>query len=425
MLFLFILFEDAPSFGQREITVGDSCPDFEMKHILNYTKPNAKISDFRGKVLLLDFWATWCSPCVASFPKIEALQKEYEGKVQILPVTFQDAKTVASFFDNMKKVQQASPPPSVVDDSVLNDHFKPAYIPHYVWIDKEGIIRAITGASEVTAENIQTLVNGQTLTLAIKKDSKKDIDPMQPVFSGEQQISIGDSDVICHSLVTKYNDALFSFITVTDNRITAVNQSIKQLFTLAYGEFKPEYITDSKVVLEIKDTGSIYKYTFGWSNDNNKFNEWKWQNLYNYELIVPPGMQKDKFKIMRQDLERNFDLNAKIEKKNAKCFVLMRTSNENKLKSVSTSQVFERNKFYLHITRQPIKAFLAALVLDMQTSLPLVDETNYTGDVDIELNADLSDINQVNKALKKYDLRFTETERAIDFIIITQKEKNE
>jgi uncharacterized protein (TIGR03435 family) len=210
-----------------------------------------------------------------------------------------------------------------------------------------------------------------------------------------------------------------------NNRITAINQSIKQLFSLAYGEFKPEYITDSKVVLEIKDTDAINKYTFGWSNDNNKFNEWKWQNLYSYELIVPSGTQKNKFKMMQQDLERNFDLRGRIEKRKAKCFVLTRTSNEDKLKSVSETQIFERNKFYLHITKQPIKAFLAALVLDMQTSLPLIDETGYAGDIDIELNANLSDINDVNKALEKYDLKFTETERATDFIVLTPREQNE
>ncbi len=41
---------------------------------------NVKLSDYKGKVVLLDFWATWCPPCRASVPAIEKIHKAYKGK---------------------------------------------------------------------------------------------------------------------------------------------------------------------------------------------------------------------------------------------------------------------------------------------------------------------------------------------------------
>ncbi len=52
-------------------------PDFKLQDLNGKT---VKLSDFKGKAVLLDFWATWCPPCRASIPGLEKLHKNYNGK---------------------------------------------------------------------------------------------------------------------------------------------------------------------------------------------------------------------------------------------------------------------------------------------------------------------------------------------------------
>ncbi len=59
-----------------------------------------KISDFRGKVVIMDFWATWCPPCRKEIPHFIEIQKEFQGKVQFIGFNVgEDASTVRRFVE--------------------------------------------------------------------------------------------------------------------------------------------------------------------------------------------------------------------------------------------------------------------------------------------------------------------------------------
>jgi peroxiredoxin len=60
--------------GGRPPEVGDRAPDFTIKTLEG---KELKLADFRGKYVLLDFWATWCAPCLAEMPNLQAIQDQY------------------------------------------------------------------------------------------------------------------------------------------------------------------------------------------------------------------------------------------------------------------------------------------------------------------------------------------------------------
>ncbi len=79
----------------KQLTIGDKAPPIEISHWIK----GDKVAEFKkDSVYVLEFWATWCGPCVAGMPHLSELQKEYADKhVTIIGVSDEDLDTVTKF----------------------------------------------------------------------------------------------------------------------------------------------------------------------------------------------------------------------------------------------------------------------------------------------------------------------------------------
>jgi thiol-disulfide isomerase/thioredoxin len=113
---------------------GESAPDVTLVSADGKRMP---LSSFRGKPVLLDFWATWCGPCVASMPKLAQLDKEAAplGLVLISVDEDEDAKTATDFLVKHKFAW-----PNTHDDGKIGGAFKKDAIPMIVLINAQGKI---------------------------------------------------------------------------------------------------------------------------------------------------------------------------------------------------------------------------------------------------------------------------------------------
>ena len=125
------------------LKIGDQMPDITINNVINYKSNSLKLSDFKGKLLILDFWATWCGACVFTFPKTDSLQKAFEGKIQFLSIAYQSEKEIIPFIQRIEK-SKGLKIITAMGDNELSKLFPHHVFPHYVWIGTDGRVQAIT-----------------------------------------------------------------------------------------------------------------------------------------------------------------------------------------------------------------------------------------------------------------------------------------
>ncbi|WP_343329878.1 TlpA disulfide reductase family protein [Polaribacter staleyi] len=94
-----------------------------------------RLNEAKGKVLLVNMWATWCPPCIAEMPSLQALYNDYGDKIEFILVSNESQEVIASFLKkknyNFKAYSPLTVPPTT---------FKVKSIPRTFLIDKEGKI---------------------------------------------------------------------------------------------------------------------------------------------------------------------------------------------------------------------------------------------------------------------------------------------
>jgi thiol-disulfide isomerase/thioredoxin len=142
-------------FSLEHLSLGDTIPDMQVQRV-DGTKDDLR--NYRGKVVLLDYWATWCIPCVQSFREsVGPLKKELQGRpFEVITLSIDQKPAMVDTF-----TKNVMPLPFVNWFIGMDSpYYRPwglAGVPHYYLIDKNGVIRANTFEAETLLETARKL----------------------------------------------------------------------------------------------------------------------------------------------------------------------------------------------------------------------------------------------------------------------------
>lgn len=112
--------------------------------------------DQRGRIVLVNFWATWCPPCVAEMPSMQDLYNDYGDKVTFMFVTSDDRQKVLNFLKRKNLDLPVYYPASETPKTLKSKLLPTTYI-----IDREGkIVVAETGAADWNSNETRALIDG-------------------------------------------------------------------------------------------------------------------------------------------------------------------------------------------------------------------------------------------------------------------------
>jgi thiol-disulfide isomerase/thioredoxin len=432
-----ILAQDKENKTITPLAVGDTVPEITLKHIINYKSPSVKLSDFKGKLLILDFWATFCTPCVDALPTVNKLNKKFEGKAFILPVaSVRNNDNESKVRATLEKINLPGLA-SVINGDILDDYFPHHIIPHEVWIDSNGKVIAITNGEEVNEENILNALSNAGLPKMQQKRDQLSFDAGKPLLVNGN--AGADSAFLYRSILTKYIDGIgggeryYKGKERAGNFYMGFNTNMYMLFYRAFSGWLPSNFNVRSTIIEADGKKYImsadqYHKEVSWSEKS------KW---YNYNLILPKYVSDSIFfrKYMMEDLNRFFEYTGSIQKRVVPILVITQ------LKGQSAKFPLSRDTTAVHkVVREGGKvirieniAFDAFLDIFKQypDTPPIVNGTKYGKehvDMDLGLKEGLDDawsksldVPAVKAILNKYGLDIVEKTGPAEVLVLTKK----
>ncbi len=134
---------------------GFPAPEFTLNTL---SEDSISLQDFRGKVVIVNFWASWCPPCKAEMPAFEALQQAYRSSdviVLAINTTYQDDLAAAAKF---VEDYHLSFPILLDNDGKLTNTYQVLAMPSTFFIDRKGVIRQVIIGGPISEALLQTQV---------------------------------------------------------------------------------------------------------------------------------------------------------------------------------------------------------------------------------------------------------------------------
>lgn len=360
--------------------LGKVCPEFSMSVITpNGSEKNIALNELRGKIVVMEFWATYCAPCIPSLKHFDKLQAQFGDAVKFIAVSEENRDKVDAFIAKKgnKNITYA------MDwGRKLNAMFYHHFIPHTVVIDQDGVVQAFCSPDEIDQFVIGKLINREPVSFTMKHEYQE---ASYTQTTGVLQNY--DQPIIVNKPKNQTYRIEFStckegyateFIKESTTEYKFINCPLTLIYQILYDQ------KTSRVLLDVNDKS---KYSF----ENH--------NLYCLELSVPDYLGKNIQEVGLQQLEYLFPLKSKIEARVRKVFSIQKSDLQGAISSIDSTGIIQKG-----LTIKDLMNYLESNP-QLVGNLPIINESGLPDNTILDLDWFQNYPDSIENRLKTLGLR--------------------
>jgi len=356
------------------------------------------------RLYLLDFWATWCSSCLKTFPTLQQLQHSFGSQLQVVLINSRrnndTPEKISAFFKKHKATGGGAYHfSSLQADTLFGTLFPHQAIPHFVWIDSSGTVKAITGSADVTSTNISRLLAGQPLSLADRSVFAR-FNPLHSFF-----------------LPAAPNDSLAAVA------YAGLSTEPPPYFSKFY---EPRTASWQRFLAIQKPLLYIYRQLFQFSANRLKIQlpatHPALTSLYNAEITLPSAVPRQQLsQQLLSMLNHRLGLASGIAILETSCYAIVTTDSCWRLQQPLAVQ--EGMAGYVNFINRPMSHFIEALnspVLKDSLLPVIIDESGISAPVSLSIPvaALKGNLHLLQEALHMYGLQLVPVTRRLPFFVV-------
>lgn len=381
---------------ERKPEAGFKAPELSLEKLLQAPEgTEANWDALRGKVVVLEFWGTWCGACILEIPRINELAERFKDEpVQFISVTFEDESTVLPF---LKKKAINTWIGLDTDRSMVQSYGVKGW-PHTVIVNKEGMISAVTHPAMLTAGILKDVLAGKTIS--IQDDSYGEASNLLreadlseaafPMVAGVDRH--GEPPPVFRVLIRPPEFEHNSGCTTSGGRFTGRNITFDRIVSNVFG------ISPSRIVCPSSLSSSRYDVV----------------------INIPHGKEDLAKPLLEQILELTFGVTFSEDEREMSVCVVSRSPRDSAVMRESDLMGGMRSKHgEIIVSGQPIRVLWN--YLESYLDRPVVDETDLKGRYDFELTWDSNEPNSIVDAMhKQLGLEVKQENRYIEVLIVNK-----
>jgi hypothetical protein len=434
------------------LSIGEAIPDIPLTLQVGDSVSHIQMHDLRGTAVVFDTWNEGCSVCVASMPHMLALEQAFKGRIKVIYVSANPAGDVKKWLEKRKDRYN----PKIIDAArqltflyegaqdhgrdlayyfghAVNGLFEHYGNPTHLWIDQHGVYQARTEGDETDETVVSAFLDGKM------NGSDEEVFVKPFAFLDAQQ---GTADDQSYSYIRKQpsreveNEGDAVQMDSATQRIVGYKKYHDTPFwlygALAYRQYARKgsgRLAPDQIVWEVKNPEEFIAPTGLPLSQEAK---WMTEHSYCYAVRVPVSRADQLDGIVRQDLDRYFNVESRMENRKTPCYVLKRMGTADKIRAIHPeAERFDGYDYTLNklvLRNASFSRLVQALRLMVETpaaiTTPLIDETNYTQLIDITLPLYDSPVNldALRKALNQYGLDLVKEYRERQVLVIRGKD---